>query len=202
VTEVHGQERVEGVTIAQVDKDWNPIAGTKRRLKCDTLLISAGLIPENELSKMAGIELDPITGGPVVDEHMETSVSGFFTAGNVVHVNDLVDNVSWEGEIAGSSAAAFAMGKAMPQKSKISLKAGENVRYLIPQHVAFGEEVTLCLRVKEPAEKVRLSVGEMATKGLRAVKPSEMVKLSISCEQWEKVRGDISEIVVSCESRR
>lgn len=202
VTEVHGQERVEGVTIAQVDRDWNPVPGTERRLKCDTLLISAGLIPENELSKMAGIELHPITGGPVVDEHMETSVRGIFTAGNVVHVNDLVDNVSWEGEIAGSSAAAFAMGKAMPKKSKIGLKAGENVRYLVPQNVTFGEEVTLCLRVKEPAEKVRLSVGAMASKGLRAVKPSEMVKLTISCEQWERVNGDISEIVVSCESRR
>ena len=106
VTEIRGQERVEAVRIAKVDKDWNPIAGTERMIQCDTLLVSAGLIPENELSRMAGIALDPVTQGPVVDENMETSVAGIFAAGNVVHVNDLVDNVTWEGEAAGRSAWA------------------------------------------------------------------------------------------------
>lgn len=202
VTEVHGQERVEGVTIAQVDKGWNPIPGTEKRLKCDTLLISAGLIPENELSRMAGIELDPLIGGPIVDEQMETSIAGIFAAGNVVHVNDLVDNVSLEGEIAGTSAAAFAMGKARAKKSKISLKGGENVRYLVPQNVTFGEKVTISLRVKEPAEKVRLSVGDIVSKGLRAVKPSEMIRLTISSGEWERVSSEIGEMMVSCEGRR
>ena len=202
VTEVHGQERVKAVTIAQVDKDWNPIAGTERMIECDTLLISAGLIPENELSRMAGIELDPVTGGPVVDENMETSIPGIFAGGNVVHVNDLVDNVSWEGEVAGTSAANFAMGKAIPKKPKISLRAGENIRYIVPQSITAGEEVTLSMRVKEPAEKVRLKVGDILTKGLRAVKPSEMVKITISSKEWKKMKGEINELVVSCESRR
>ena len=120
VTEVHGQERVNAVTIAQVDKEWNPIVGTERMMRCDTLLISAGLIPENELSRMAGIELDPITGGPIIDANMETSIPGIFAAGNVIHVNDLVDNVSLEGEVAGSSAANFALGKATSKRPKIS----------------------------------------------------------------------------------
>jgi NADPH-dependent 2,4-dienoyl-CoA reductase/sulfur reductase-like enzyme len=202
VTKVHGRERVEAVTIAQVDKSWNPIAGTERTIGCDTLLISAGLIPENELSRMAGIELDPVTGGPVVDSTMETSISGIFAGGNVVHVNDLVDNVTWEAEVAGASAANFAMGKGIPGKPRISLRAGENVRYIVPQTVTAGEEVTLSLRVKEPAEKVRLKVGDILTKGLRVVKPSEMVKVTVPSKEWEKMSGEISELVVSCETRR
>jgi NADPH-dependent 2,4-dienoyl-CoA reductase/sulfur reductase-like enzyme len=202
VTEVHGQERVKAVTIAQVDKNWNPIAGTERKIECDTLLISAGLIPENELSRMAGIELDPVTGGPVMNENMETSIPGIFAAGNVVHVNDMVDNVSREGEAAGSSAANFAMGKAITKKPRISLRAGENIRCIVPQSITAGQEVTLSIRVKEPAEKVRLKVGDILTKGLRAVKPSEMVKVTISSKEWSKMTAEVNEFVVSCESGR
>ena len=202
IVEVHGSERVEAVTIAKVDKEWKPIAGTERTIECDTLLMSAGLIPENELSRMAGVELDSVTGGPVVDSSMETSISGIFAGGNVVHVNDLVDNVTWEGEAAGVSAAAFAVGKAPPRKSKVHLKAGENIRYIVPQTVIAGEEVNLSMRVREPAEKVRIKVGDILTKGLRAVKPSEMVKVAISSKEWENPSGEICELVVSCENRR
>jgi thioredoxin reductase len=108
VTEIHGQQRLEAVTIAKVNKDKKPINGTAQMIECDTLLLSVGLIPENELSKMAGVALDPLTGGPVVDQWRETNVSGIFAGGNVVHVHDLVDEVSWEAEIAGTSAARFA----------------------------------------------------------------------------------------------
>jgi pyruvate/2-oxoglutarate dehydrogenase complex dihydrolipoamide dehydrogenase (E3) component len=202
VSGIYGKDRVEAVTIAQVDKKWNPIAGTERTVECDTLLISAGLIPENELSRMAGIELDPVTGGPVVNSNMETSIPGIFAGGNVLHVNDLVDNVSQEAEIAGASAANFAMGKITPRKTKVSLRAGENIRYIMPQTITFGEEVTLSMRVKEPAEKVRLKVGPILTKGLRVVKPSEMVKVAISSQEWQKISDEISELVVDCESRR
>lgn len=205
VTNVHGQERVKAVTIARVDKDWNPIAGTERMIECDTLLISAGLIPENELSRMAGIALDPITGGPLVDERMETSVAGIFAGGNVVHVNDLVDNVTWEGEVAGKGAARFAAGKEMAQKAKkarVRLKAGNNIRYIVPQTIARGEEVTLLMRVKEPAEHVRLNVGDLLSKGMRAVKPSEMIKVPLSPKEWEKLGQGIDELWVTCESRR
>jgi succinate dehydrogenase/fumarate reductase flavoprotein subunit len=165
-------------------------------------LISAGLIPENELSRMAGIELDPVTGGPVMNENMETSIPGIFAAGNVVHVNDMVDNVSREGEAAGSSAANFAMGKAITKKPRISLRAGENIRCIVPQSITAGQEVTLSIRVKEPAEKVRLKVGDILTKGLRAVKPSEMVKVTISSKEWSKMTAEVNEFVVSCESGR
>jgi pyruvate/2-oxoglutarate dehydrogenase complex dihydrolipoamide dehydrogenase (E3) component len=201
VINVHGQERVKAVTIAKVDKDWNPIPGTERIIECDTLLISAGLIPENELSRMAGIALDPVTGGPLVDEKMETTVPGIFAGGNVVHVNDLVDNVTWEGEAAGTSAAKFAMGKPTPQKAKVSLKAGENIRYVVPQTIAKGEEVTLSIRVKEPAEHVRLKAGDLLSKGFRAVKPSEMIKVPLSLKEWEKMGQRIDELLISCERR-
>jgi thioredoxin reductase len=202
VTNVHGQERVKGVTIAKVDKDWNPIAGTERMIECDTLLISAGLIPENELSRMAGIALDPITGGPVVDENMETSVPGIFAGGNVVHVNDLVDNVTWEGEAAGRSAAQFATRKRPDKKARIHLNAGENIRYIVPQTVARGQDVTLSMRVKEPAEQIRLKVGDILTQGFRAVKPSEMIKVSLSSREWEKMGPGVNQLLVTCESRR
>ena len=202
VAEIHGRERVEAVTVARVDKKWNPIAGTERVITCDTLLISVGLIPENELSRSIGVELDPISGGPVVDSTMETSLSGIFVGGNVLHVNDLVDNVTWEGEAAGVSAADFAMWKALPRRSKVYLKAGENIRYIVPQAVNVGEEVNLSIRVREPAEKVRFKVGDILTKGLRAVKPSELVRVAILSKEWENLSGEICELVVSCESRR
>ena len=138
----------------------------------------------------------------MVDNNMETSIPGFFAGGNVLHVNDLVDNVSREAEMAGASAAKFAMGKITPQKPKVSLRAGENIRYIMPQTITFGEEVTLSMRVKEPAEKVRLKVGPILTKGLRVVKPSEMVQVTISSKEWQKISSEVNELVVDCESRR
>ena len=107
VVEIHGRERVEGVTVARVDENRKPISGTYEFVPCDTLLLSVGLIPENELTKKAGIELDSITNGPVVDENRETSVSGIFACGNVVRVHSLVDYVSEEAETAGKSAAKY-----------------------------------------------------------------------------------------------
>ncbi len=111
ITCIHGKERIEGVTIAQVDQDWNPIAGTERDISCDTLLLSVGLIPENELSSQVGIQLDPVTNGPAVDSNLMTSIPGIFACGNVLHVHDLVDFVSQEAETAGCAAAAWASEK-------------------------------------------------------------------------------------------
>lgn len=109
VVEIHGRERVEGVTIAAVDENLKPVSGTEEFVECDTLLLSVGLIPENEITAEAGIKIDPVTAGPFVDEHMETSMPGVFACGNVVHVHDLVDNVTLEAEIAGMSAALRCM---------------------------------------------------------------------------------------------
>jgi NADPH-dependent 2,4-dienoyl-CoA reductase/sulfur reductase-like enzyme len=201
VKEIHGRDRVEAVTIAQVDKNWHPIAGTEKIIACDTLLISAGLIPENELSRMAGIILDPVTGGPVVDCTMQTSVSGIFAGGNVLHVNDLVDNVTREAELAGAAAADFSLGRTRSKTSVIRMKAGDNIRYIVPQNVTAGEKVNLFLRVKEPAEKVRIRVGHLLAKSFRLVRPGEMVGITVSSTDWRKMRAETNELVVSCENK-
>jgi NADPH-dependent 2,4-dienoyl-CoA reductase/sulfur reductase-like enzyme len=200
ITEIRGRDRVEAVTITRVDKKWNPVAGTERVISCDTLLISAGLIPENELSRSIGIEIDPVSGGPVVDNTLQTSCPGIFAGGNVLHVNDLVDNVTREGERAGAHAAAFITGGSRRKKNRVRLVVGGNVRYIVPQVVNTGDDFTLSLRVKEPAENVKLNVGDILHKKLRIVKPGQMVQVDVTAEDWSKASGDIGDIAVTCES--
>lgn len=125
VVEIHGKKRVEGVTVAQVDEKLKPISGTEKYIECDTLMLSVGLIPENELSKKAGVELDPKTRGPVVDENKQTKAPGIFACGNVVKVHELVDFVSEEGETAGRAAALYAQGKPLSEDENLmNRKAG------------------------------------------------------------------------------
>ena len=201
VTQIHGEERVEAVTIAMVDTKRKLIAGTEKQIECDTLLLSVGLIPENELSQMAGVKLDPITGGPIVNEIRQTSVPGIFAGGNVVHVHDLVDNVSWESEIAGQSAAELIHGRRKSWERGITLKPGRNIKYIVPHTISGKREVTLYMRVNEPEEDVRLKVGTIVTKALRAVKPAEMLKLELSSAQLSKLGEGTTEIVIDCEKR-
>lgn len=198
VSNIHGIQRVNGVTVARLDQDKNPIPGTEKLIECDTLLLSVGLIPENELSFTAGVNLDPITGGPIVNERMETNVSGIFAAGNCVHVNDLVDNVTLEGEKAGQNAAEYASGKASP-KMGIRLEAGENVRYVIPQMITGKKEVIVRLRVKEPGRDVTLRVGDIIAKKLKVVKPSEMLNLIVSAKHLKEIKKGTLKLVVSCQ---
>lgn len=199
VVNIHGIQRVNGVTVARLDQNRNPILGTEKFIECDTLLLSVGLIPENELSFMAGVRLDPITGGPVVDESMETNVPGIFAAGNCVHVNDLVDNVTLEGEKAGQGAAEHALGKPSP-KMGVKLEAGENVRYVIPHMITGQREVAIRLRVKEPEKDVILKVGDLMTKKLKVVKPSEMLHLVLSEKHLKKIKKGRAQLVVSCRN--
>jgi len=198
VSQVHGFPRIEAVTIAEADEGCNPVPGTERRIECDTLLLSVGLIPENELSLKAGVELDPIVGGPIVDEARQTSVPGIFAGGNVVHVHDLVDNVTWESEIAGAGAAAFASG-AKPPGRKIKMKPGRNIRYVVPHTISGDSDVTLYMRVKEPERNVRIRVGDVVTSKVKlAVKPSSMEKMEITAGELGKVKDGVKEIVVEC----
>jgi NADPH-dependent 2,4-dienoyl-CoA reductase/sulfur reductase-like enzyme len=134
VIEIHGKDRVEGVTIAKVDENREPIMETAQYISCDTLILSVGLIPENELSQKAGIELDPITGGPIVNEMLETSVPGIFACGNVLQVHDLVDNVTAEARLAANSAIRF-IREGEFGKSSITVKAGNGIRYVVPQKI-------------------------------------------------------------------
>ncbi|MTK10592.1 MAG: FAD-dependent oxidoreductase [Clostridiaceae bacterium] len=134
VIDIKGKERVEGVTIAAVDENRNPIKGTEEFIPCDTLLLSVGLLPENELSRTADVKLSTITGGPEVDESLETNIEGIFACGNVLHVHDLVDNVTLESYSAGRNAAKYVKGKRFDGK-KIEIVATGGVRYTVPKYV-------------------------------------------------------------------
>jgi len=188
VTQIHGTERVEGVTIAQVDEKLQPVKETGRRIDCDTVLFSVGLIPENELSRSSGVALSPVTNGPLVNQHMQTSVPGIFACGNVTHVNDLADNVSLESERAGRFAAAYAAGNAPAALQSLPTEAGGNVRYICPQSVdvcADAADATLFFRVARPvggsAAIVVTSGGqELLRKRVKRLNPGEMEQVTIS----------------------
>jgi NADPH-dependent 2,4-dienoyl-CoA reductase/sulfur reductase-like enzyme len=202
VTEIKGGQRIEAVTIAKVNRNLEPIPGTERLIECDTLLVSVGLIPENELSLAVGIHLDPLTGGPLVDERRETNIPGIFAAGNVVHIHDLVDNVVWEGELAGSYAAEYAFGTITPAMRTIDIKPGKNIRYVVPHTISAEEDAALYMRVKEPAEYVSIKVGNILLKSIRFVKPSEMIKIEVSTKELEKIDGNTHRLEIHCEGRR
>lgn len=150
VVNVEGRDRVTAITIAEVDSRYKPIPGTEKRFECDTLLLSVGLIPENELSKQAGILLDSVTGGPIVNDTRETSVEGIFACGNVVHVHDLVDWVTEESRLAGKNAAYYVKGERSIEDKKIPVKGINGVRYVVPQYIEkknLNGSVELMMRV-------------------------------------------------------
>jgi NADPH-dependent 2,4-dienoyl-CoA reductase/sulfur reductase-like enzyme len=198
VKKIIGHTRVEAIESVQVDEKWNPIHGTEETIPCDTLLLSVGLIPENELSRKAGVTIDSITGGPYVDNHFHTNVDGIFSAGNVVHVYDLVDWVTEAGRIAGMASAKHALGIKIKNEIPISIQAGKNVRYIVPQRVNVndlqGEEIRLQLRVKTPIEKpvwVEVTDGKnlITRRGYQYVRPGEMVTLTLKPEHADAVRS-------------
>ena len=150
VVEIHGQQRLEAVTIARVDAALKPISGTQKRIACDTLLLSVGLIPENELSLEASLEMDSLTGGPLVDHTFATSQPGIYACGNGLHVHDLVDFVTKEAQLAGKQAARFAQGLASPLPTLPCMPA-DRVAYVLPQRLSPCDETAdLCFRVKAP----------------------------------------------------
>lgn len=201
IVEIHGQNRLEGVTIAKVDENRNPIENTKRYIPCDTLLLSVGLIPENELTKKLGVEIDPITGGAVVDQNRSTSIEGIFACGNVLQVHDLVDFVSDEAEIAGKSAAKYVLNNSN-KGNAINTIAGYGIRYVLPQKInlSYNRDVSLYFRVTRPFNKVKLNVlsqnNVLSSTTKIKVAPGEMEKIIIT---KEKIVSDIGDIKVSLE---
>ena len=199
VTKIHGDRRVTGVTIQKVDEQKNPIPGTEMDFECDTLLLSVGLIPENELTKGAGIRIDPRTNGPEVYDNLETSAEGIFACGNVVHVHDLVDYVSEESARAGAGAARRIAGNP-PEASGISVEAGNAVSYVVPQHIRNSEDektVPLFFRVRRMLKKVRIEISDgknlLASYPREYMAPGEMEKLFLP----RKLLQDCTRIVVS-----
>lgn len=197
VNRIIGRDRVEAIEAVSVDDRWNPIPGTKEIIPCDTLLLSVGLIPENELSKKAGVQLDPVTNGPFVDDRFMTNVPGIFAAGNVVHVYDLVDWVTEAGYAAGKGAAQFATSEKAVAEEQVALSAGENIRYVVPHkinksHLA-EDEVRLQMRAITPIEKRVLVTVEdqngevIAKKGEAYARPGEILSLVIKPKAYESV---------------
>jgi thioredoxin reductase len=185
VVEIRGRDRVEGVVVAKVDEGLVPIAGTERIVPCDTLLLSVGLIPENELAKRAGVELSPLTGGAVVDEKLMTSTAGVFSCGNVLHIHDVADWASFEGFAAGASAARYAAGE-RPGGATVRISAGPSIKYALPQRLTSGAAgVEWSFRVTRPLRNVQIVVKGRATGKIHARRkfgrllPSELQKIKV-----------------------
>ena len=193
VVEIHGKERVTGVTIAKVDERRKPIEETKQYIECDTLLLSVGLIPENELTKSASIPLDRITGGAVVDQNRQTDIPGVYACGNVLHVHDLVDYVSEEAAIAGRAAAEFIKGNVSSSKS-IGLVTDGKIRYTVPQRISAKEDVTVYFRVADVYRDIRITVrdGEklLVNKKKTKVAPGEMETVTLTSEMINGICGE------------
>ena len=194
VVEIHGKDRVTGVTIAKVDENRRPIPESRQYIECDTLLLSVGLLPENELTKGAGISIDRITSGAVVDQDRQTDIEGVYACGNVLHVHDLVDFVSEEAEIAGKAAAEFIKGT-KSNSCDISLVTDGKVRYTVPQKISSAnEKVTVYFRVADVYRDVRIVVrdGENVLINKKRIKvaPGEMETVTITPEMIGGMSGN------------
>ena len=208
VTRVIGHDRVEAVEVSQVDEHLAPIAGTERIVPCDTLLLSVGLIPENELSVAAGVELDPRTRGAVVDQSLQTGVPGIFACGNVLHVHDLADNVTTESERAGASAAAWALGGAEACAAstgcELTVSPAGIAGYALPGRITAVALTKLNFRVRRPvdAARVRILAGgeELFAGKVRAFKPSVMESLPLPAKVLQQALDmDASELILSVD---
>lgn len=205
VVDIEGKEHITAVTIAEVGADRKPIKGTEERYTCDTLLLSCGLIPENELSTSAGVQLSPVTNGPVVNESLETSIKGVFACGNVLHVHDLVDYVSEEAAKAGETAARFVKGEIAESSKTITLKAESGVRYTVPATLdpdRVDDKLTVRFRVGDVYKDAFVSVyfddARAAHKKKRVIAPGEMEQVILTKKQLDE-HPDLKTITIRIE---
>ena len=199
VTEIHGDRRLKGVTVSEVDEKLQPIPGTEKYYDCDTLILSVGLIPENELSLDAGVELDPRTRGAVVTENFETSVPGIFAAGNVLHVHDLVDFVSLEAESLADAVAVFVKNGSLPACG-IQIRTDRSINHTVPMKVSGEEDFVLTLRVSHPMKNASVVIKQgneviLSRKYTKAL-PAEMIRIPVKKEKLNG-KGDL-EVTAVC----
>jgi sarcosine oxidase subunit alpha len=214
VVDIVGMKRLEGVRVAEVDGERRPIKGTERLVPCDTLLLSVGLIPENELAREAGITLSPITGGPLVDERCMTDLQGVFSCGNALHVHDLVDWVSEEAERAGREAAAYVAGKRAVTEENVKVRPGSGVRYVMPDRLSTSEnpktDAVLAFRVATPARdgKIQVVLRDLEGKGTEGeqiqilkeekharLHPAEMIQIRLSVAEIAALKASEKKIL-------
>jgi NADPH-dependent 2,4-dienoyl-CoA reductase/sulfur reductase-like enzyme len=205
VIAIEGKDRLTGITLAQVDENKKPIPGTEEYISCDTLLLSVGLLPENELSEGAGVDLNPVTSGPFVDDRLETSTEGIFACGNVLHVHDLVDYVSEEASLAGVSAAAFLKEGQKKTADMVEISAENGVRYTVPQRLDkehMEDQITVRFRVADVYQDRYISVyydGERVShKKKRILAPGEMEQVILKKEHLKDYK-DLKKIVICTE---
>lgn len=205
IVDIQGKERVTGVTLAKVDENRRPIPGTEETISCDTLLLSVGLLPENELSRSAGVDLNPVTSGPLVDDSLETSTEGIFACGNVLHVHDLVDYVSEEAAMAGVSAASFVTVGQRTRTDFVEIAAEQGVRYTVPQRLDtehMKDQITVRFRVADVYKDRYISVyydGERVShKKKRVLAPGEMEQVIIKKESLKDF-PELKKIVICTE---
>ena len=207
VVDIEGKEHLSSVTIAEVDNHGKPIPGTEERYTCDTLLLSCGLIPENELSRNAGVEMSPITSGPVVNESLETNIPGVFACGNVLHVHDLVDYVSEEADRAGQNAAKFIKGELSENSgAEIEIVATEGARYTVPSTIDIGrmdDKLTVRFRVgavyKDSYVSVYFDDERVMHNKKRIMAPGEMEQVILLKNKLEE-KPDLKKITVKIEA--
>ena len=205
VVNIEGKERVKGITLAQVGPDRKPIPGTEEHYDCDTLLLSCGLIPENELTRNMGVAMNPVTSGPMVNDRLETGIEGVFACGNVLHVHDLVDYVSEEAALAGQNAAKYVKSGETKKGHSVTLKAENGVRYTVPQSIdteAMADKLTVRFRVADVYKNRSISVyfdGErVSSRKKRVLAPGEMEQVILKKEELQKY-PDLKEIVICTE---
>lgn len=203
VVDIKGKQRVEGVTVAQVDEKGKPVPGTEEQISCDTLLLSCGLIPENELSVALGVGMNPATNGPFVNESLETDIEGVFACGNVLHVHDLVDYVSEEASWAGRRAAAYLQGSLEKGVGRVSIRAEGGVRYTVPSSVVPGrmeQEQVLRFRVgnvyRDACVEVSAGGRVLYSRRRRVLTPGEMEQVVLK-RAWLEQIPEPEEITVS-----
>ncbi|MBR4051116.1 MAG: FAD-dependent oxidoreductase [Clostridia bacterium] len=191
IIQIHGKDRVDGVTIAKVDERRKPIAGSEEYIPCDTILFSVGLVPENELSRTANVSLSPITNGAIVDQDRQTSIEGIFSCGNVLHVHDLVDYVSEEAEIAGKAAVEYIKGT-KDDSVLIPVKTDGKIRYTVPQRITKKKDVAVYFRVSNIYKNVMIKVSDgdktLLSKKKIKVAPGEMECITLKKEIFENAK--------------
>jgi len=200
VTRIEGTKRVEKVILTKVDENLSPIPGTEEEIECDTVVIAAGLVPHLKVLERAGIVIDPATKGPVVNEHLETNIPGIFVAGNALVINDLVDYVVEQGELAAESAYLYVQNKGIPTKKWRKLVKGRNIRLVVPHYLSGDNDVTIYVRVQKPEENVKLRFPEINKEiKLPPVKPAEMIRIKLRKEDITKAKDGITMEIVPHE---
>lgn len=191
VVKIIGKKRVEKVIVAKVDENLRVIPGTEFEIPCDTVIVSAGLRPNIDLLEKIGVVIDPATGGPVVNEYLETSKPGIFVAGNALVINDLVDYAVEQGEIAAEGAHKFVENNGLPSEKWIRVVKGRNIRLIVPHYISGKREVVLYARVSQPEKNVYIEIPEVNYRVFSyGVRPSEMIRIKLKPEHFKKMSSD------------